>query len=137
KDKTICSSFDKIDPKRQLREAGPPFNYVGSELVALQGRFEIVDRNFTELSKKIDTETSSVVGKIEELKKWTVEQIDHIFSRKFGMVIGSVLGGLSILFGSLKFVAGYFPGPSFLMITSLSLGVVILLVTYIISKRTK
>src|SRR5207249_2274639 len=44
KDKTISSSFDKIDPKQQLREAGPPFNYVGSELVALQGRFEIVDR---------------------------------------------------------------------------------------------
>jgi hypothetical protein len=40
RDKTICSSFDKIDPKRQLNEAGPPYSYIGSELVNLQGKFE-------------------------------------------------------------------------------------------------
>ena len=112
-------------------------NKIGSELVNLQGKFEIVSENCIKLSRKIETETSSIVSKIEELKKGTVEQVDHIFSRKFGMVIGSLLGGLSILFGSLKFVAGYFPGPNFLMIAAVSFGVAILLVTYIVAIKTK
>jgi hypothetical protein len=137
KDKTICSSFDKIDPKQQLREAGPPFNYVGSELVALQGKFEIVDRNFSELSKKIDTETSSVVGKIEELKKWTVEQVDHIFSKKFGMVVGTLIGGVSVLYGALQFVKGFSPSPAFLIAVTVFAGVVIILISFIVTHRTK
>jgi deoxycytidine triphosphate deaminase len=136
-DKTISSSFDKIDPKTQLREAGPPFNYVGSELVALQGKFEIVSRNFSELSQKIETETSSVVGKIEELKKWTVEQIDHIFSRKFGMVVGTLIGGFTIMYGVLQFIKGFSPSPAFLTTVALLVGVVIILASFILTRRTK
>jgi deoxycytidine triphosphate deaminase len=136
-DKTISSSFDKIDPKTQLREAGPPFNYVGSELVALQGKFEIVSRNFDDLSKKIEKETSSILGKIEELKKWTVEQVDHIFSRKFGMIIGTLIGGVSILYGTLQFVKGFAPSQGILIVSTLLLGVIVILGSFIITKKTK
>src|SRR5207245_8236742 len=42
KDRVVASSFDKLDPKKQLREAGYPFNHIGTELTQLHGKFEVV-----------------------------------------------------------------------------------------------
>src|SRR3989442_814518 len=71
KSKIVRSSIDKLDPKKQLREAGYPFDHIGSELVHLDGKFEMVskdvlllkndfERKTSELSKKIESETASV-----------------------------------------------------------------------------
>lgn len=38
----MSSSFDKVDAKQQLREAGYPFSFIGTELTQLQGKFELV-----------------------------------------------------------------------------------------------
>ena len=45
KDKLVSSSFDKLDPKKQLREAGYPFDHIGTELTSLHGKFEVVSKD--------------------------------------------------------------------------------------------
>src|SRR5436309_2415090 len=42
KDKLIRSAFDRIDPKKRLKETGYPFNAIGSDLIQLHEKFEIV-----------------------------------------------------------------------------------------------
>jgi deoxycytidine triphosphate deaminase len=37
KSKIVCSSLTQLDPKKQLKEAGYPFDHIGTELVALDG----------------------------------------------------------------------------------------------------
>jgi deoxycytidine triphosphate deaminase len=42
KSKIVSSSFDRLDPKKQLKEAGYPFDHIGTELISLHGKFETV-----------------------------------------------------------------------------------------------
>jgi deoxycytidine triphosphate deaminase len=79
KSKIISSTFDRIDPKKQLREAGYPFDHIGTELINLHGKFETVSADVrvmkdeftqktTELSKKIEKETHTLSSKIDDTK---------------------------------------------------------------------
>jgi deoxycytidine triphosphate deaminase len=54
KSKLIGSSVAKLDPKKQLREAGYPFDHIGSELIQLDGKFEMVSRDVASLTEKIE-----------------------------------------------------------------------------------
>lgn len=45
KAKIVSSSFDQLDPKKQLREAGYPFDHIGTELTTLHGKFEVVSKD--------------------------------------------------------------------------------------------
>jgi deoxycytidine triphosphate deaminase len=148
KNKTVCSSFDQIDPKKQLREAGHPFDHIGSELISLQGKFEMVSKDFValkadldarsaDLTQKIEAETKSVVGKIEETKSGLKEHAENLFSSKFTAIVGTLIGAVAILYGTLKWIQGFAPPTELLVFLSLFCGVVILLMTWIISKRTK
>src|ERR1700682_6179425 len=38
----VASSSEKLDPARQLREAGYPFDHIRTELTDLHGKFEVV-----------------------------------------------------------------------------------------------
>jgi deoxycytidine triphosphate deaminase len=42
KSKIVSSSIDQLDPKKQLKEAGYPFDHIGTELMVLHGKFELV-----------------------------------------------------------------------------------------------
>ena len=60
KEQLVSSSFHKLDPKVQLREAGHPFSYIGTELTQLDGKFEVVSKDVKALEKKIDDVMSAL-----------------------------------------------------------------------------
>jgi deoxycytidine triphosphate deaminase len=104
KNKIVSSSMQKLDPKKQLREAGYPFDHIGSELIRLDGKFEMVSRDVASLTEKIEGETKSVVGKIEETKDWLVEHVENLFSKKFIWLVGTVIGGIVLLYSLLAYL---------------------------------
>jgi hypothetical protein len=93
KEDIISSSFTKLDPKEQLREAGPPFSYIGNELVDLHGKWELVSHDVKVLAEKMDDTKISLM-----------ERIDSIFEKKVTGAVISIVGGISILYGILIFL---------------------------------
>ncbi len=108
KDKVVSSSFNRLDPVKQLREAGYPFAHIGTELTTLQGKFEVVSsdvrlmrdefqRRTNELSDKIQTETSTLTAKIEEGRKNVLERVEALFDRKFLRIVGTIVGAIPVM----------------------------------------
>ncbi|MGA2177840.1 MAG: hypothetical protein ABSH38_22930 [Verrucomicrobiota bacterium] len=64
KNRIVSSSFEKLDPKKQLREAGHPFSYIGTELVQLQGKWE----NCTSVAKEAVWRNNPEILKVLHLK---------------------------------------------------------------------
>ena len=87
KDRLVRSAFDKLDPKKRLRDAGYPFNAIGSDLVQLHEKFEIVSGEVKALTEKIDSETKSILKKFDETKTWVAEHFDHVFTKKFVAIV--------------------------------------------------
>jgi hypothetical protein len=137
KSKLIGSSIAKLDPKKQLREAGYPFDHIGSELIQLDGKFEMVSRDVASLTEKIEGETKSVVEKIEETKNWVIDHVENLFSKKFTWLVGSVIGGIVLLYGLLSYLKTLRLPDSVLVAIAGVAGIVILVVTTILSKRKK
>jgi len=117
KSKLVSSSFDRLDPKKQLREAGYPFDHIGTEITNLHGKFEVVSsdvrmmrdefqKRSTELSEKIQTETGSLAGKLEEERQSILEKVEMLFDRKFLRVVGIIIGAISIMYGGVTFLQG-------------------------------
>jgi hypothetical protein len=106
KEQIISSSFHKLDPKVQLREAGHPFSYIGKELTQLEGKFELVSTGVDLLGKKID-------GMKDDLS----DKVDTLFLKRFIWAVVAFAGIISGLYGLL----------GFLKQTSLSAGVIYLL----------
>jgi deoxycytidine triphosphate deaminase len=94
KEQIVSSSFHKLDVKVQLREAGHPFNYIGSELVSLQDKFELVNSGVAALNAKMD-----------DAKKDLLTTVDCIFQNKFlwaGSICVGVVCGLFAVRGFLQ-----------------------------------
>lgn len=92
-EKIVSSSFEKLDPKKQLREAGHPFTYISTELTKLDGKFDIVSTGVAALAKKIEETNDSLVDKV-----------DTIFQRKFLWAVTLFAGLISFLYGVLGFL---------------------------------
>jgi hypothetical protein len=131
----LDSSIAKLDPKKQLREAGYPFDHIGSELIQLDGKFEMVSRDVASLTQKIEGETKSVVDKIEETRHWVVDHVENLFSKKFIWLVGSVIGAIVLLYGLLSYLKSLRLSDSVLVAIAGVAGILILVVTTIISKR--
>ena len=91
--KIVCSSIDKQDPTKQLREAGHPFNYIGSELVKLHGNFELVSKGVEALTEKID-----------DTKNVLLDKVDSIFLKRFIWAVTIFAGIISCLYALLGFL---------------------------------
>ena len=119
----VRRSAQKIDPLKQLTQAGYPFNHIGTELVALQGRFEIVSHdvalvkngfdNLREvLEKKIDKETTALSTSISGLADQIDTRMRSTFGQQFGLyfdqrmqrVYGTVATIVTLAFGLYKLV---------------------------------
>ncbi len=126
--KIVRRSERKVDPKKQLQEAGYPFSYIGTELVQLNGRFEIVSNEVlllkqefstlqTNLETKIDTETRTLSLKLAELseslgfkiKEVFKDQFDAFIGRKLFQFYGSLLATAAVLIAVYKFVIESIP----------------------------
>ena len=104
KDRLVRSTFDKLDPKKHLREAGYPFNAIGSDLVQLHEKFEIVSGEVRALTEKIDSETKSIMKKMDETKTWVADHFDHLFTKKFIAIVSALIAIISILYASFSFL---------------------------------
>jgi deoxycytidine triphosphate deaminase len=100
----IGSSVDRLDPVKQLREAGHPFNYIGTELTALHGQFELVSTDVRLLKDTIGSETEKLSGKIESSQKTVLEKVEGLFDRKFMGAIGRIIAAGSVMYGAAGFL---------------------------------
>jgi deoxycytidine triphosphate deaminase len=147
KSKIICSSFDRLDPKKQLREAGYPFDHIGTELLALDGKFELVSsdvrimredfqKRTQELSDKIQAETRTLSDKLEDARKSVLQTVESLFDRKFLRVVGVIIGSMSILYGGVTFLQGKLAVQSIAFVATI-VGISVIVLSYLIAHRAK
>lgn len=145
KSKVISSSFDQLDPKKQLREAGYPFDHIGTELTDLHGKFELVSADvrvmkeefqsrIEHISGKIDTETKTLSDKIEETRRNLLDRMESLFDRKFIRVVGVIVGALPILYGGVVFLEGAGLQNTTVGFIAVLFGIAIVLVAYMLTK---
>lgn len=148
KSKIVCSSFDRIDPKKQLREAGYPFDHIGTELTTLDGKFEIVSadvrlmkdefqKRTQEVTEKILVETKTLSTKIEENRKSLLDTVESLFDRKFFRVVGIIVGAIPVMYGGAKFLQGTSLGERPIAFMSTVAGIAVVLVSYALTRRGK
>jgi hypothetical protein len=93
KEDVISSSFTKLDPKTQLREAGVPFSYIGNELIELHGKWEVVSHDVKTLTEKMDDTKTSLL-----------EKVDSVFEKKITTAVATVVGAIAVLYAILTFL---------------------------------
>jgi deoxycytidine triphosphate deaminase len=146
KSKIVSSNIDRIDPKKQLKEAGYPFDHIGTELMALHGKFELVSADvrvmkeeFTqktaELSSKIEKETSTLSTKIDDTKNTLLENAGNLFDRKFYRITGIIIGAIPVLYAAGSFVEKSSWGQSRGPFIAFAVGLIIWVVSYFMTKR--
>jgi len=104
KSKIISSSLERLDPNKQLREAGYPFDHIGRELTELQGKWEVVSKDVVLLGNKITDETKKISEKVDESQKRSLEKVESLFQRKFLQIFGMIVGSISVMFGLVTFL---------------------------------
>jgi len=125
KDKLIKSSFYKIDPKKQLTEAGHPFNYIGTELTQLHGKFETVSKDVL-----------LIQDRIKETEKNIVDKFETFFTKQF-IKVGSVVGGgLLSIYGVIKILQNTMDSKTIGAIT-LIVGAIIIVIVLLLTLKSR
>lgn len=143
----VTSSADKLDGKKQLKEAGYPFNFIGSELVQLHGKFEMVskdvlllkddiDKRTTDLSDKIGRETSQVVAKIDETKSNLLTETSNLLTQKFVWVGGVVISAVMLSLGALNYLKQQQISASSILIICVAASSTCLLIVWGITRKS-
>jgi deoxycytidine triphosphate deaminase len=146
KSKLICSSFEKLDPQKQLKEAGYPFNHIATELTELHGKFEVVSsdvrllkdqfqKQTTELSAKIETETGVLAKKLDDTKSNLLDKFGEMFSKRFLKATGVIVGSIPIMYGGLNFLQKSKLADAGVAFVAIGVGVVIWICTAIITRK--
>jgi len=141
----VASSFHKLDPKKQLREAGYPFDHIGTELVQLQGKFEAVstDVRFLKnhfqkqtdgLSAKIGQETQGISKRLDEFRETFFQKVEALFQQKFGRIVGVLIAAISVMWAVCNFLQAKNLGTNILVSIGVIVGVVVLVITYLITR---
>ncbi len=144
--KIVSSCVDRIDPARQLREAGYPFDHISTELTDLHGKFEIVSKDFArlkdqfqeqtrELRGTIEEETKRLASKVEESQKTVLEKVQALFEHKFYSIAGTIVAAVTIMYGLVVFFQGQGLKGNALSAVSVVTGITILLIIHILSRR--
>jgi deoxycytidine triphosphate deaminase len=148
KESVIASSFDKLDPKKQLREAGYPFDHIGTELAELQGKWEVVStdvrlikedfkKQTDALSKKITEETKSISDRLDDFRQTFFERVEALFEKKFFWVVGALVAAFAFIISACNYLRDKKVDTLFILIIGLGAGIVILIITYLIARRLK
>jgi len=135
--KLISSSFGKIDPKKELREAGYPFNHIGRELVELHGKFETVSNDVRLLSTKIEQETQVISKRLNGLPGAILEKVEVLFQKKFLWAAAALVAAISVMLPIWNFLQAKNLSASLLVSIGIATGIVVLAITYIITQRSK
>jgi deoxycytidine triphosphate deaminase len=146
KTKIVSSSFNKLDPKKQLREAGYPFDYIGTELTKLDGRFEMVSKDVlllkTEFEKKtealtktIEKETATLEKKIGLTETNILLRVGGMFDKKFLKIGGCVVGASCLLFGGFSYLWQH-TSINFVNVSAIVVGILIMSISFLIASRS-
>jgi len=146
KSKIISSSIERLDPKKQLKEAGYPFDHIGTELIILHGKFETVSSDVrlmkeefsqktSELSGKIEKETNTLSIKIDDTKNKLLESADILFDRKFFRTTGVIIGAIPILYGAVVFLQKTSLAGELIAGIACVLGLFIWVVSFLITRK--
>jgi deoxycytidine triphosphate deaminase len=145
-DRIVSSSFDKLDPKKQLREAGHPFDHIGTELVNLDGKFEVVSRDVlllktqfqdrtTELKEKIEKETTTLAGKLDKTQDHILDRVELLLDRRLYTLIGSLIGIIALLYAGITFLHQRNVSTDILVSVATIIGVAALIVVFILYRK--
>jgi deoxycytidine triphosphate deaminase len=132
----VSSSSERIDPKKQLREAGYPFDHIGRELADLQGKWEVVSNDVLLVKGAITEETKKLSDKVDESERSVLEKVESLFNQKFLQVSGAIVGCLTIVYGALSFLKDRGFSGSALAWIALIGGFGILFVIYLLSRKS-
>ena len=111
----VGSSVERLDPAKQLREAGYPFSHIGTELTDLHGKFEVVSTDVRllkeqfqqqteQLGSQIEKETNHLSAKLDESQRTVLEKVDALFDRKFLGAVGMIVACGSVMYGIVTFL---------------------------------
>lgn len=145
--KLVSSSFAKLDPKKQLREAGYPFDHIGTELVNLHGKFELVSKDVlllkdqfetraNQLTAKIESETQSISNRLDDFRKSFIEKVETIFERKFYRIVGVLIGAIPVMYAGVTFLQAKRLSANLLAFIAAIVGIAILTITFFLSKTS-
>jgi deoxycytidine triphosphate deaminase len=151
----IHRTKSKVEPIKQLEQAGHPFNHIGTELRLLHGKWDVVSTSVgamkTELDAlqkniedKIDTESNSISTTISALPDKIDSKIRSTFSEQFGLyfdqrmqtVYGTVLTLGALGAGVYKLIIER-TSPQFQSYVLLSIGGLLAIGTFLLRSRSK
>jgi deoxycytidine triphosphate deaminase len=131
----IGSSVERLDPSKQLREAGYPFDHIGRELTDLQGKWEVVSNDVLLLKGAITEETRKLSEKVDDSQRTVLEKVEHLFERKFYQSIAAIIACLSIMFGIITFLRDHGVNGTALGWVAVIGGLGIFLLIYVLSRK--
>ncbi len=131
----VSSTTEKIDPQKQLREAGPPFNYISQELIVLHGKFEVVSTEVSLLKTAITDETKKLTDKLDAAQTTLLERVEHLFHRKFVQIVGAVVSCFTVMFAIYTFLKVNGVQGALMGWFALAVGLLIGLIVYIVGRR--
>ncbi|MEM6999097.1 MAG: hypothetical protein AAF419_04600 [Pseudomonadota bacterium] len=142
KNKKISSSIDKLDPAKQLQDAGYPFNYISTELIKLHGNLETVSKDFgllkgelDQLSTKIEQETNTLSIKMDEGRQTLMERVELLFSNKFYKITGTIVGAMTVIISGILFFLENGVNQNVLAGCVFVIGVAIIVLTQMINRN--
>lgn len=135
KGKTVGSSVERLDPAKQLREAGYPFDHISTELTTLHGKFEVVSKDVLLLKQTISEEGEKLSKKVDDSRQAALKEVEHLFDQKFLSIAGAVIGCIAIMYGIVTFLQAQKLSGMALGWVGLIGGFGILLVVYLLARR--
>jgi deoxycytidine triphosphate deaminase len=132
----VGSSAERLDPNKQLRESGYPFDHIGRELTELQGKWEVVSNDVLLLKVAITDETKKLSDKVDEAQNTVLEKVEHLFTRKFLQAIGAIVGCFSIMFGIVTFLKDHGITGTALGSVAVLGGLGVFLLIYLLSRKS-
>jgi deoxycytidine triphosphate deaminase len=137
KNKIVSSSIERLDPAKQLREAGHPFNYIGTELTTLDDKITVVSNSVSVLKQTIETETGKLSKRVDESQRTVLEKVEDLFNRKFYQAVGVIIGCLSLMFGTITFLRNQGINGNSLGVIAVIGGLGVFLVLFLLSRRPR
>lgn len=135
KSKIVSSSVEKLDPNKQLREAGYPFDHIGRELTELQGKWEVVSNDVMLLKTAITDETKKLTDKVDDVQSNLLLSVEHLFHRKFVQIVGTIVSCFTVMFAIYTFLKTNGIQGSMLGWFALISGLGIAATVYLVGKR--
>jgi hypothetical protein len=131
----VGSSIDKLDPAKELREAGYPFNHISTELTELHGKFEVVSNDVLLLKETIGKEADKLSSKVEDSEKSVLQKVEDLFDRKFLGALGRIVACGTVMYGIAVSLQAQGLNKTVVGALAIAAGIAIWLIAQFLTKR--